>query len=113
MRTCRRETSTVALIGPAAAVPNATPAEPGENVALFATGFGSTTVSGEALAVTPSILIDGISAEVTFAGLVGSGLYQINVQVPSNVSRGQDVLVVGASGNFETQPNAFLTIAAQ
>jgi len=26
---------------------------------------------------------------------------------------GQDVLVVGLSGNFETQPNAFLTIAAQ
>jgi uncharacterized protein (TIGR03118 family) len=102
-----------ALIGPATAVPNATPVEPGENVALFATGFGSTTASGEALAVTPSILIDGISAEVTFAGMVGPGLYQINVQVPSNVSRGQDVLVVGASGNFETQPNAFLTIAAQ
>lgn len=102
-----------ALIGPAATVANATPAEPGENIALFATGFGSTIASGEALAVTPSILIDGISAEVTFAGLVGPGLYQINVQIPFNVSRGQDVLVVGASGNFETQPNAFLTIAAQ
>jgi uncharacterized protein (TIGR03437 family) len=66
-----------------------------------------------ALAVTPSILIDGISADVTFAGLVGPGLYQINVQVPPNVKPGQDVLVVGLSGNFETQANAFLTIAAQ
>jgi uncharacterized protein (TIGR03118 family) len=101
-----------ALVGLAAAVPNATPAEPGENIALFATGFGP-TASGEGLAVTPSILIDGIAAEVTFAGLVGPGLYQINVQIPSNVSRGQDVLVVGASGNFETQANAFLTIADQ
>jgi uncharacterized protein (TIGR03437 family) len=89
------------------------PAEPGENITLFATGFGPTGALGNALAVTPSILIDGISADVTFAGLVGPGLYQINVQVPSNVSRGQDVLVIGASGNFETQPNAFLTIAAQ
>jgi len=43
----------------------------------------------------------------------GLGLYQINVTVPSNVTLGQDVLVVGMSGNFETQPNAFLTIAAQ
>ena len=102
-----------ALIGPAATVPNATPAEPGESISLFATGFGPTAASGDALAVTPPILIDGIPAEVTFAGLVGPGLYQINVQVPSNVSLGQDVLVVGASGNFETQPNAFLTIAAQ
>jgi hypothetical protein len=44
---------------------------------------------------------------------VGPGLYQLNVTVPSNVTLGQDVLVVGLSGNFETQPNAFLTIAAQ
>jgi uncharacterized protein (TIGR03118 family) len=101
------------LIGPATTIANATPAEPGENITLFATGFGPTGGSGEALAVTPSILIDGVSANVTFAGLVGPGLYQINVQVPPNVSRGQDVLVIGASGNFETQPNAFVTIAAQ
>ena len=99
-------------VGPAT-IANATPAEPGETIALFATGFGSTLSSSEALAVTPSIVIDGIVADVTFAGLVGPGLYQINVHVPLNVSLGQDVLVVGLSGNFETQPNAFLTIAAQ
>jgi uncharacterized protein (TIGR03118 family) len=100
-------------IGPAATITNATPAEPGETITLSATGFGPTLSSGEALAVTPSILIDGISADVSFAGLVGPGMYQIKVQVPSNVRLGQDVLVVGLSGNFETQPNAFLTIAAQ
>jgi uncharacterized protein (TIGR03118 family) len=100
------------LIGPAT-IANATPVEPGETITLYATGFGPTGSSGEALAVTPSILIDGIYADATFAGLVGPGLYQINVQVPPNVSRGQDVLVVGLSGNFETQPNAFLTIAVQ
>jgi uncharacterized protein (TIGR03118 family) len=101
------------LIGSAPAIANATPAEPGETIVLFATGFGPTGSAGEALAVTPSILIDGIDANVTFAGLVAPGLYQINVQVPPKVNRGQDVLVVGASGNFETQANAFLTIAAQ
>jgi uncharacterized protein (TIGR03437 family) len=100
------------LIGPAT-IANATPVEPGETITLYATGFGPTLSSGAALAVTPSILIDGITAEVTFAGLVGPGLYQINVQVPPNVKLGQDVLIVGLSGNFETQPNAFLTIAAQ
>jgi uncharacterized protein (TIGR03118 family) len=100
------------LIGPGT-ISNATAAEPGETITLFATGFGPPVSSGEALAVTPSILVDGISADVTFAGLVGPGLYQINVQVPSNVSLGEDVLVVGLSGNFQTQPNAFLAIAAK
>jgi len=101
------------LIGPPSIVSGCTPAGPGETIVLFATGFGTTLASGEALAVTPSIVIDGIAAQVTFAGLVGPGLYQFNVVVPSNVTLGQDVLVVGLSGDFETQPGAFLTIAAQ
>jgi uncharacterized protein (TIGR03437 family) len=101
------------LIGPAATIRTATPAEPGETIVLFATGFGPPLASGEVLAVTPTVAIDGIDAHVSFAGLVGPGLYQFNVVVPPGVTRGQDVLVVGLSGNFETQPNAFLTIAAQ
>jgi uncharacterized protein (TIGR03437 family) len=101
------------LIGPAATIQTATPAEPGETIMLFATGFGAPLTSGEALAQAPAIVIDGIDADVTFAGLVGPGLYQFNVVVPSTVTIGQDVLVVGLSRNFETQPNAFLTIAAQ
>jgi uncharacterized protein (TIGR03118 family) len=100
-------------IGPAATIKTATPAEPGETIMLFATGFGPTPASGEALTVTPIIVIDGIVADVNFAGLVGPGLYQFNVVVPSTVTLGQDVLVVGLAGNFETQLNAFLTIASQ
>jgi uncharacterized protein (TIGR03118 family) len=99
-------------IGPAT-VANATPAEPGETISLFATGFGPPLASGEALATTPTIVIDGLDAPVSFAGLVGPGLYLFNVAVPSRVTLGQDVLVVGLSGDFETQPNAFITIAAQ
>ena len=101
------------LIGPAATIKAATPAEPGETIMLFATGFGATPATGEALTVTPIIVIDGIVADVTFAGLVGPGLYQFNVVVPSSVSLGQDVLVVGLANNFETQLNAYLTIASQ
>jgi uncharacterized protein (TIGR03437 family) len=101
------------LIGPPATITGARPAEPGETIMLFATGFGPTLASSGVLAVTPTIVIDGIAAEVTFAGLVDLGEYQVNVVVPSTVTLGQDVLVVGLSGNFETQPNAFLTIAAQ
>jgi uncharacterized protein (TIGR03118 family) len=101
------------LIGPPSAIQGGTPVEPGETIVLFATGFGPALTSGAALAVTPTIAIDGIAAEVTFAGLVGPGLYQFNVVVPSTVTLGQDVLVVGLSGDFETQPGVFLTIAAQ
>jgi uncharacterized protein (TIGR03437 family) len=101
------------LIGPAATIQTATPAEPGETIMLFGTGFGALLASGEVLAQGPTIVIDGIDAEVNFAGVVGPGLYQFNVVVPSAVTLGQDVRVVGLSGNFETQANAFLTIAAQ
>jgi len=107
------EHSNGTLIGPAATITGATPAEPGESIVLFATGFGPTLAPGEALAVTPTIAIDGIAADVSFAGLVGPGLYQFNVVVPSTVTRGQDVIVVGLPGDFQTQSNAFLTIAAQ
>jgi uncharacterized protein (TIGR03437 family) len=102
-----------ALIGPGATIKGATPAEPGETIMIFATGFGPTLASGDALTVTPTIVIDGIAADVAFAGAVGPGLYQFNVVVPAGVTLGQDVLVVGLSGNFVTQPNAFLTIASQ
>jgi len=101
------------LIGPAATIKGATPAEPGETIVLYATGFGPTLASSGVLAATPTIAIDGIAADVTFDGLMGPGLHQLNVVVPSTVTLGQDVLVVGLSGDFETQPNAFLTIAAQ
>jgi uncharacterized protein (TIGR03118 family) len=52
------------LIGPAT-IKNATPAEPGETIMLFATGFGPTAASGEVLAVAPAIVIDGIPADVS------------------------------------------------
>ena len=107
------EHATGTLIGSAATIKAATPAEPGETIVLYATGFGPALASGEVLEVTPTIAIDGIAADVTFAGLVGPGLYQFNLVVPAGVTRGQDVLVVGLSGNFGTQPNAYLTIAAQ
>ncbi len=70
------------------------PAQPGETVLLFGTGFGATTpavaagilYSGAApLAASNNldIRIGGVSAEVQFAGLSAVGLYQFNVVVPS------------------------------
>jgi uncharacterized protein (TIGR03118 family) len=98
------------LAGPTATIATATPVEPGETIAIYGTGFGPELGSSIDLSVTPTIVIDGQVATVAFAGVVGPGLYQFNVVVPQTVTLGQDVLVVGLSGNSETQPNAFLTI---
>jgi uncharacterized protein (TIGR03437 family) len=54
-----------------------------------------------------SLLSGAIAANVIYAGMVGSGLYQFNVTLPS----AGDVLTVGLQFNSETQGNAFLPIA--
>lgn len=89
------------LVGPASLFPGAsTPAKPGETVILYANGFGPTTpaaVSG-ALAQSgnpsplPAVAIGGLAAEVQFAGLVSSGLFQINVVIPTNAPSGDNTL---------------------
>lgn len=110
------------LIGPPATITGATPAQPGETIVLYGEGFGpasSPIPNGVAitapltLPVPPLISIDGIAANVVFAGLTGTGLYQFNVVVPKGVQAGRDDLVIALIGNTESQPNAFLTIAAQ
>ncbi len=67
------------------------PARPGETIQLYGTGFGPVipaqppiqTVSAPAPLANPvSVRIHQRAAEVTYAGLTASGLYQINVQVP-------------------------------
>jgi uncharacterized protein (TIGR03437 family) len=65
------------------------------------------------LLAQPLIIIDGTVAQVTYAGLTGTGLYQINVVVPTTVQAGADDLVVAVVANTVSQPNAFLTIATQ
>jgi uncharacterized protein (TIGR03437 family) len=83
------------LLGPASLYPgSSTPANPGETIVLYGTGFGPTSppiVSGWAtqtgsLPVLPTVKICGVSASVQFAGLSGAGLYQLNVIVPGSVS---------------------------
>jgi uncharacterized protein (TIGR03437 family) len=58
---------------------------------LFGTGFGATSpgvtpgvvFQGSAPLVTPAtVTIGGVAAVVSYSGLVGTGLYQINVTMP-------------------------------
>jgi len=105
------------IIAPAGflgAATTTTPASAGETIVLYGTGFGvpapSVTLPAP-LTPTPTIVIDGIAANVTFAGLISPGLYQFNVVVPIGVTHGQDALVIALLGDSITQANAYISIA--
>ncbi len=101
-------------------VPDARPAQPGEWVVLYGTGFGPTEPvyqAGEIVgAPAPlrerfSLTIGGITLrpeEVPYAGLSPgsiSGLYQFNVRIPDTVPEG-DVPVEVRIGGLSTQSGA-------
>ena len=105
-------------IGPAGAFGFPTrPVKAGETILLFGVGFGPTTppvaagaaFSGAApVPVLPTVTIGGISAKVTFAGIVEAGLYQLNVVVP-NAGSGDQALLASIGG-VTTQSNVFLAL---
>jgi uncharacterized protein (TIGR03437 family) len=98
-----------ALLGPTSlSVPgySFTPAQAGETVVLFSTGFGlpttaltagSSTQSG-ALPSLPTVQIGGVAATVGFAGAISPGLYQLNVTVPTGLTSGDNSLMVSYGG---------------
>jgi len=106
------------IIGPIGALPYPSrPVKAGETVVLFGVGFGPTTspapagqlISGAAPCITlPQVTIGGVSATVSFAGIVEAGLYQLNVIVP-NVGSGDQVLKATAGG-VSTQSSVFITL---
>jgi len=111
------------LIGPTGLISGATTtgAAPGETIVLYGTGFGATNPpipngqivpSPLPLPAWPTVLMDATEAQVTFAGLVGPGLYQINVVVPPGLASG-DHLLVALLGDAETQLGTYITVAAQ
>jgi uncharacterized protein (TIGR03437 family) len=107
------------LIGAPGAIPGATPAQPGEIILMYGTGFGPTTpplptanqvTTAEPLAANAvQISIGGVPATVDYAGLVESGLYQFNVTVPAGLPSG-DAPVVATIGGESTQSQLYITI---
>ena len=94
-----------------------TPAQPGETIVLYGTGFGPTNpplptaqlvTTPEPLANSVQISIGGVTAPVTFSGLVGPGLYQFNVTVP-NLPAG-DAAVLAKIGGVATQTGISITV---
>jgi len=81
---------------------------PGDTLSLYGTGFGATSASlTDGLVFTGaypttekvSVTIGGMPADVSWAGLVAPGLYQINIQVPDAVPSGSQDVVVSNAGN--------------
>ena len=95
-----------------------TPAQPGETILMYGTGFGPTNPAvptadlvstAEPLANNFTITIGGVTASWIFAGLVEPGLYQFNVTVPNGLPSG-DAAVVATIGGVQTQSGVSITI---
>jgi len=112
-----------AIAAPAGAITGVTsrPAKAGDLLVIYATGLGAVdfpAVTGSNSAdhlrtatTWPTVLIGGKSAKVDFAGLTPQfvGVYQINVEVPSDVPTGSAVSLQLVQGGFTT--DASITIA--
>jgi uncharacterized protein (TIGR03118 family) len=107
------------LVGAATLYANvSTPVQPGEIIALFGTGFGATTpavadgqiVAAPAkVATLPTVTVGGAPATVTYGGLVGAGVYQLNVQIPETLPNA-DTPVVATIGTASSPATAIITI---
>lgn len=125
MSIAAEEAHTFALVANPSVVMGASPAQPGDIVSLFGTGFGATNpaVAPGALASgTPTLPANSItvkigsvtlaSSDIQYAGLSPgslSGLYQFNVRIPSGAGTG-DVPVTITIGGQETQSGATIPI---
>ena len=94
------------------------PAQGGDRILVFGTGFGPTNpivpagrlFQGAARLTNPvRVLIGGREAVVEFAGLSGAGLNQFNVVVPDGLQSGNHEIVIEA-GSQQTQPGVRLNV---
>ena len=89
------------------------PAQPGESLQIYATGFGPTTPAVPAGQLVGSpvplsnltqlrVTIGGVAATVQYAGIVAAGEYQINVTVPQVPNGDQPILATIAGVSSQT-----------
>ena len=107
------------LVGPASLGSSFTPAHVNETVVLWGFGFGlpaTPLTNGSAsqsglLNPLPVIKINGIQAQVNFAGINGiPGLYQLNVVIPPGAANGDNSITVDYGGG--SAPSGLLTAVA-
>jgi uncharacterized protein (TIGR03118 family) len=95
-----------------------TPAQAGESISLFGTGFGTTTPTfgdgqivtiAPTCATTPTVSFGGAPAQVLYCGLVGSGLYGLDIIVPPGAAKGDNIVTVTFSGAV-SNPTATINV---
>jgi uncharacterized protein (TIGR03437 family) len=106
------------LVGPLG--PSSLPAVPGEVIEIYGTGFGPANpaaptaqlVSQPApLSLPATVTIGGVNAPVHWAGIVSSGLYQLNVEIP--IGAAGDLPVQTSVSGFQSPSNALIPVARQ
>jgi uncharacterized protein (TIGR03437 family) len=90
-------------LGDPSVLPGTVAAKPGDFLQLFGTGFGASQAgviisAPTPLATLPTVTIGGVPATVAYAGLVGAGLFQLNVQIPQSIAAGNQPIVVSYAG---------------
>jgi trimeric autotransporter adhesin len=78
------------------------PAPAGTIVSLYGTGNGGLN--------TTTVRIQGLPAEVLFAGQVSPGLFQVNVRLPADVFPSDRVPVELVVGDFAAQPGTTIAV---
>jgi uncharacterized protein (TIGR03437 family) len=113
---------TATLIGNSATDPRVVrPAYPGDNLDLYMIGMGapldsSKFITGQVfsgafpLSAPVTATVGGERANVVFAGLTAPGLYLVRIEVPSDLTAGNQPLQVSTQG-FQSRPSLILRIA--
>ena len=102
-------------VGPAG--PSSRPAAPGETIEVLGTGFGATApatpagqiVTPSLVAISPTVTIGGVNAEVLWAAKIWSGWYELSVTVPT-VASGDQVIQATIAG-FQSPATVVIPIA--
>lgn len=83
------------VVGDPAVIAGARPASPGEQILMYGTGFlpspAGITIDSAQTVTNPKVTVGSASAQVSWDGLVGPGLFEVNLTVP-NVAAGSYVL---------------------
>jgi uncharacterized protein (TIGR03437 family) len=102
--------------------PGFSPTRPGKVIALYGTGFGQTDPPSKDDATFtdfPAPIVEPVrvwvgdnEAKVIYAGIVGVGLYQINIEVPAATIEGTNpaIMVQMASGAVSKQAEAKIAV---
>jgi uncharacterized protein (TIGR03437 family) len=88
-------------------IPGTRPAQNGEIITLWGTGFGQTapvvsnvnSVFAPQMLANPAVVyVGGQSVLVLWAGMVGTGLDQFNIQLPDNLTSGDIPISIKIAG---------------